>query len=95
VKELSLPGFCFEECAMSAKHLSRDFALGKVKHLQRIKQPLALQLEALPVRNPIARALARRAVSSAAGKHIRSSAAMRRQENVALQKSLPQLMRGE
>jgi hypothetical protein len=80
---------------MSAKHFSRDFAAGRVKHLQRMKQPLALQLEALPVRNPIARALAQRAVSSAAGKHIRKRGAMRRAETVALKKSLPRLLRGE
>jgi hypothetical protein len=80
---------------MSAKTFSRDFAAGKVKHLQRMKQPLALQLEALPVRNPIARALAQRALSSAAGKHIRKSGAMRRAEAMALQKSLPRLLHGE
>jgi hypothetical protein len=80
---------------MSAKHFSRDFAAGKVKHLQRIKQPLALKLQALPARNPIARALAQRAISSAAGKHIRKSGAMRRAQTMALKKSLPRLLRGE
>jgi hypothetical protein len=88
-----------------AKHFSRDFAAGKAKPHRlvkamlvsdrRMKQPLALQLEALPVRNPVARALAQRAISSAAGKHIRRSGAMRRAETVALKKSLPRLLRGE
>jgi hypothetical protein len=88
-----------------AKHFSGNFAIGKVKpHRlvktmlvpdQRMKQPLALQLEALPVRNPVARALAQRAASSAAGKHIRKSGALRRAETVALKKSLPRLLRGE
>ncbi len=80
---------------MSAKHFSRDFAAGKVKHLQRMKLPIALQLEALPVRNPIARALAQRSISSAAGKHIRSSSALRRFDNVALRKALPALLRDD
>ncbi|NJS36562.1 MAG: hypothetical protein HC765_09260 [Brachymonas sp.] len=83
---------------MSAKTFSRDFAAGKVKHLQRMQQPVALtvlRLEALPVRNPVARALAQRSLSSAAGKHIRSSSAMRRADNVALHKALPRLLRDE
>jgi hypothetical protein len=80
---------------MSAKQFSRDFAAGKVKHLQRIKQPLALQLENVPVRNHVARALAQRAASSAAGKHIRSQGAMRRAENVRLRKQLPALLTGD
>lgn len=73
---------------MSAKIFSRDFAEGKVKHLRRMKQPLAFQLGDLPVRNPVARALAQRAISSAAGKHIRSRGALRRAEKVALGKAL-------
>lgn len=73
---------------MSAKHRSRDFALGKVKHLLRMKQPLVLQLDALPVRNPLVRALAQRASSNAAGKHIRTSGAQRRADKVALRKAI-------
>jgi hypothetical protein len=80
---------------MSAKHKSRDFANGKVKKLRRMKQPLALQLETLPVRNPVARALAQRALSSAAGQHIRSQSAQRRAEKVGLQKQLHTLLQGE
>jgi hypothetical protein len=78
---------------MSAKNFSRDFAQGKVKHLRRIKQPLALTLTLqLPApRNTVAQALARRATSSGAGKHIRSTGAYRRAENVALQKAIKTL----
>jgi hypothetical protein len=78
---------------MSAKTFSRDFAQGKVKHLRRIKQPLALTLTLqLPApRNTVAQALARRATSSGAGKHIRSTGAYRRAENVALQKAIKTL----
>ncbi|MGL4575653.1 MAG: hypothetical protein ACRCV9_12795 [Burkholderiaceae bacterium] len=73
---------------MSAKHRSRDFALGKVKHLLRMKQPLVLQLDALPVRNPVVRALSQRALSGAAGKHIRTRGAQRRADKVALRKTV-------
>lgn len=73
---------------MSAQKISRDFAAGKVRHLRRMKQPLALTLQLPPPRNPVVQALARRAVSSAAGKHIRSNGAMRRAEKVTLQKVL-------
>jgi hypothetical protein len=78
---------------MSAKLFSRDFAQGKVKHLRRIKQPLALTLTLqLPApRNTVVQALAHRATSSGAGKHIRSTGAYRRAENVALQKAIKTL----
>jgi hypothetical protein len=78
---------------MSAKLFSRDFALGKVKHLRRIKQPLALTLTLqLPApRNRVVQALAYRATTSGAGKHIRSSGAQRRAEHVALQKAVKTL----
>ncbi len=77
---------------MSAKIFSRDFAQGKVKHLRRIKQPLALTLTMqLPApRNPVVQVLAHRATSSGAGKHIRSTGAQRRAEKVALQKAITQ-----
>ena len=72
---------------MSAKVLSRDYAQGKVKKLQRMKQPLALKLTVqLEPRNPVVYAMAHRAASSGAGKHVRSRRAMRRAEAVALQK---------
>ena len=77
---------------MSAKTFSRDFAAGKVKHLRRMKQPLALTLQLPPPRNPVVRALAQRAATSAAGKHIRSNGANRRAETVALQKALKKLI---
>jgi hypothetical protein len=73
---------------MSATQKSRDIAVGKVKHLLRMKQPIALHLGDLPVRNPVARALAQRASTSAAGAHIRSRGAQRRAEKVALQKAI-------
>jgi hypothetical protein len=73
---------------MSATMKSRDVAIGKVKHLLRMKQPIALHLSELPVRNPIVRALAQRASTSAAGAHIRSRGAQRRAEKVALQKAV-------
>jgi hypothetical protein len=86
---------------MSAKHFSRDFANGQVKKLRRMKQPIALhtlqvlQLEALPVRNPVVLALAKRSVSSAAGKHIRSQGAQRRADKVSLRQQLPALLKSE
>lgn len=78
---------------MSAKKFSRDFAAGKVKHLRRMKPPLALNLSLqLPApRNPVVQALARRAAHSGAGKHIRSTGATRRAENMALHKALRHL----
>lgn len=74
---------------MSAKLFSRDFAAGKIKNLRRIKQPLALTLTLqLPApRNRVVQALAHRAITSGAGKHIRSSGAQRRAEHMALQKA--------
>lgn len=75
---------------MSAKKPSRAFAQGDIKKLRRMKPPLVLKLEASgPPRNPVAAALARRSLSSAAGKHIRTHAAQRRADKVALQKALP------
>jgi hypothetical protein len=105
---------------MSAKVFSRDYAPGKVKTLQRMKQPQAIKItldsppgrpkgnhnplggqrsthsgEAWglnrPPRNPVVFAMARRAASSAAGKHIRAQGAMRRAEKVTLQKLVRQL----
>lgn len=76
---------------MSAKTFSRDFADGKVKHLRRMKQPLALTLPLPAPRNPVVQALAQRAITSGAGKHIRSNGAHRRAETVALQKALRNL----
>lgn len=74
---------------MSAKISSRAFADGEVKKLRRMKQPLALRLEAsAPPRNPVAAALARRSISSAAGRHIRTQAAQRRADKVALEKAI-------
>ena len=76
---------------MSAKTFSRDFAAGEVKHLRRMKQPLALTLPPPTPRNPVVRALVQRAITSGAGKHIRSAGAHRRAEAVALQKALKNL----
>ncbi|WP_431097977.1 hypothetical protein [Polaromonas aquatica] len=76
---------------MSAKTFSRDFANGKVKHLRRMKQPLALTLPSPTPRNPVVRSLVQRAITSGAGKHIRSTGAHRRAETVALQKALKNL----
>lgn len=72
---------------MSAKVPSRDFAQGQVKKLQRMKQPLALKLLIqIEPRNTVVRALAQRAISGAAGAHVRSQGALRRAEKVALQR---------
>nr|WP_315183278.1 hypothetical protein [uncultured Albidiferax sp.] len=74
---------------MSAKMISRDFALGKVKKLRRMKQPISLVVALdQPPRNHVARALAQRATSGAAGKHIRSQGAERRAQKMALGKLL-------
>lgn len=70
---------------MSAKVPSRDFAQGQVKKLQRMKQPLALELRlSVEPRNHVARAAALRASSNAAGRHVRSQGALRRADKVAL-----------
>ena len=75
---------------MSAKKRSRAYAQGEIKKLRRMKQPLVLLLEAsAPPRNPVAVALAQRAVSNAAGKHIRSQGAQRRADRVALRTAIP------
>ena len=79
---------------MSAKVFSRDFAQGKVKKLQRMKQLLAVsQSVHLNPRNPVVYAMAHRAASAGAGKHIRAQGATRRAEKVALQKLVRQLER--
>ncbi len=70
---------------MGADVFSRDYALGKVKKLQRMKQPLAIKVTLNPPRNPVVFALAHRAASSGAGKHIRGQGAVRRSEKVSLQ----------
>ncbi len=107
---------------MSAKVFSRDYAQGKVKKLQRMKQPLAIYQAihqqdsppgrpkgnhgplggqrparsgeawgpTLPPRNPVVFAMAHRAASSGAGKHVRSQGATRRAEKVTLQKLVRQ-----
>lgn len=70
---------------MSAKVLSRTYAQGQVKKLQRMKQPIALQIRInVEPRNHVARAAALRASSNAAGRHVRSAGALRRAEKVAL-----------
>lgn len=77
---------------MSAKVFSRDYAQGKVKKLQRMKQLLAIsQSVHLNPRNPVVYAMAHRAASAGAGKHIRAQGATRRAEKVALQKLVRQL----
>lgn len=77
---------------MSAKVFSRDYALGKVKKLRRMKQPLTLNFTVqLEPRNPIVYAMAHRAASAGAGRHIRSQKAKRRAEAVALQKVVREL----
>lgn len=74
---------------MSAQKRSRAFEQGRVKALRRMKQPMALHLEAsAPPRNPVARALAARSASGGAGRHIRSQGAQRRADRMALQRSL-------
>lgn len=75
---------------MSAKVFSRDFAQGKVKKLQRMKQPLAIKVTLNPPRNPVVFAMAHRAASAGAGKHVRSQGAARRAEKVTLQKLVRQ-----
>lgn len=75
---------------MSAKKKSRAFAEGKVKQLQRMRQPLVLLLPASTPRNPVAVALGQRRQSGAAGKHIRSQGAQRRADNMALRRALHQ-----
>ncbi|GKS96328.1 hypothetical protein [Acidovorax sp. SUPP2825] len=74
---------------MSAQKRSRAFQQGRVKALRRMKQPMVLHLEASAApRNPVARALAARGTSAAAGKHIRSQGAQRRADRVALQRAV-------
>lgn len=74
---------------MSAQKRSRAFAEGRVKALRRMKQPITLHLPASAApRNPVAAALARRSISAAAGRHIRSQGAQRRADRVALQQAL-------
>ena len=71
---------------MSAKTVSRAFEEGRVKALRRMKQPIALLIvaDAAPF-NPVAKAMAQRRLSGAAGKHIRSQGAQRRADRMALQ----------
>ena len=72
---------------MSAKTVSRAYEEGRVKALRRMKQPMALHMvvQAAPI-NPVAKAMAQRRLSGAAGKHIRSQGAQRRADRMALQK---------
>ena len=74
---------------MSAKTRSRAHQEGRVKALRRMKQPMALHIvvDVSPF-NPVAKAMAQRRLSGAAGKHIRSQGAQRRADRMALQKML-------
>lgn len=70
---------------MSAQLRSRALQEGRVKALRRMKQPVALLLEASAgPRDPVARALAQRGWRGA-GQHIQSRGAQRRADRVALQ----------
>lgn len=71
---------------MSAKTISRAFEEGRVKALRRMKQPMVLLIvtDATPF-NPVAKAMAQRRLSGAAGRHIRSQGAQRRADRMALQ----------
>mgnify|MGYP001576900109 CR=1 FL=1 len=74
---------------MSAKTVSRAYQEGRVKALRRMKQPMSLLIvvDASPF-NPVAKAMAERRLSGAAGKHIRSQGAQRRADRMALQKQM-------
>ena len=67
---------------MSAKLTQREPAQGKAQRLQRLQQPQP--------RNPVVYAMAHRAASAGAGKHVRAQGAQRRLEKVALQKLVRQ-----
>ena len=71
---------------MSAQKRSRAFEQGRGKALRRMKQPMALLIvaDAAPF-NLVAKAMAQRRLSGAAGKHIRSQGAQRRADRMALQ----------
>ena len=72
---------------MSAKTRSRAWQEGRVKALRRMKQPMALHIVVdASLFNPVAKAMAQRRLSGAAGKHIRSQGAQRRADRMALQK---------
>ncbi|ADX46564.1 hypothetical protein Acav_2652 [Paracidovorax avenae ATCC 19860] len=74
---------------MSAQKRSRAYEAGRVKALRRMKQPIALHVEAsAPPRNPVARALAARSLGGGGGRHIRSQGAQRRADRMALQHAL-------
>ena len=76
---------------MSAKVLSRETAQGKAQRLQRKQQSLAgKQSVHVQPRNPVVYAMAHRAASAGAGKHMRAQGAKRRLEKVALQKLVRQ-----
>jgi hypothetical protein len=78
---------------MSAQQRSRAFEQGRIKALQRFKQPLTLQLQAsAPPRNRVARALSVR--GTGAGKHVRSQGAQRRADRMALQRLAAEAMNG-
>lgn len=81
---------------MSAKFPSRDAAKGQPAKLRRIKAPLVLVLPPAVqnVHNPVARAMASRARTGAAGKHIRSQGAQRRADQMALQQATKGYQRG-
>lgn len=74
---------------MSAKEFSRAYQKGEIKKLQRMRKPMLIRVsvECTP-RNKVAKALAERSMSSAAGKHIRSRGAQRRADKTALQKAM-------
>ncbi|RQP21891.1 hypothetical protein [Piscinibacter terrae] len=70
---------------MSAQLRSRALQEGRVKALQRLKQPMALVLEtSTSARDPVAHALGQRGLRGA-GQHIQSRGAQRRADRVALQ----------
>ena len=75
---------------MRAKFSPRGTAQGKAQRLQRL-QPLAnKQTVHVQPRNPVVYAMAHRAASAGAGKHVRAQGAVRRMDKVALQKLVRQ-----
>ena len=74
---------------MRAKTGTRAYEEGRGNALRRLKQPQSLVI-AVDIRptNPVAKAMAQRRMSGAAGSHIRSQGAQRRSDRMAMQQAL-------
>jgi hypothetical protein len=76
---------------MSARKPHKSKTAAPTRPVGQALPQTSIQIQSLPPRNPVAKAMALRAASGAAGRHMPSGAAQRRADTVSLQKQLRML----